>query len=56
MRNILFVIFLLIFTFSVPFPLFLQKSQKSYEVDVLESLDILIEETYWEKVYDDNKK
>jgi Flp pilus assembly protein TadB len=45
MRNILLAIFLLIFTFSFPFPLFLQKSQKSYEIDALESLDILIEET-----------
>ena len=43
MRNILFTIFLLIFTFSVPFPLFLQKTQKIHEIHVLESLDILIE-------------
>ena len=45
MRYILFVIFFLIFTFSVPFPLFLQKIQKIHEIHVLESLDILIEET-----------
>jgi len=44
MRNILLIIFVLIFTFSFPFPLLLKKSEKSNEVGVLESLDVLIEE------------
>ncbi len=47
MKNILLLIFLLIFIFSLPFPLFIKKSNKKSEVanlEPLESLNILIEE------------
>ena len=47
MKNVLLLIFLLIFIFSLPFPLFIKKPNSKSEVttkDSLESLDILIEE------------
>ena len=47
MKNVLLIIFLLIFIFSLPFPLFMNKPNRKSEVtpkEYLESLDILIEE------------
>ncbi len=44
MRNILAIIFFLIFIFSFPFPVFLKKHVNIIEIDTLESLNIFIEE------------
>jgi len=44
MKNILLVIFLLIFIFSLPFPPFIVKPNIKSEITNLESLNILIEE------------
>ena len=44
MINVLLLIFLLIFIFSLPIPLFLKNPAKVIEMSILESLNILIEE------------
>ena len=44
MRNVLLITFLLLFTFSLPFPLFLKKPVESIDINTLEALDIFIEE------------
>ena len=44
MRNVLLITFLLVFTFSLPFPLFLKKPAESAGINTLEALDIFIEE------------
>lgn len=44
MSHVLLIIFLLIFIFSLPFPLFLKKPAEVIEINTLEALDIFIEE------------